>query len=246
MALGMVTQSTEPIGLLRRATPRLGVLVRVTLGVSLVGIGFLGGCTILRPSPSTPASEQASPEDLEPFDPFREAVEQATQAAQLGQSASTSADWQQIAQRWRAAGSLMQAVPPSHPQYDVAQQRAKEDYATNAAIAQQQAGTAAEADRTTEDDSLTQVDFGDGWPFIVDGELYCEQIAVGERQIRLITFRSLDKTFAVNGPAQARAKERGWYNIDAVWRDSDDGAAKAPINWVVMRTQASCRDQVTS
>ncbi|MGB3614109.1 MAG: hypothetical protein WBA10_09970 [Elainellaceae cyanobacterium] len=242
----MVSKNTQSIRLRRCVALRFGVLTRVVLGFSLVGISLLGGCAVLLPSQSNLSSEQAPPESLENFDPFREAVGQATQAATLGQSASTAADWQDIAQRWQAAGALMQSVPPSHPNYAIAQQRAKEDYATNAAIAQQHAAGATEEALTTDDDSLTKVDFGDGWPFIIDGELFCEQITVGERQINLVTLYSLDKTFAVNGPAQARAKERGWYNIDALWRSSDDGAAKAPINWVVMRAEAICRDQVAS
>ncbi len=59
-------------------------------------------------------------------DPFQEAVRKATNAAQLTQSAKTSAEWQTVVNLWQEAVTLMKVVPPSHPQYNVATQKAKE------------------------------------------------------------------------------------------------------------------------
>lgn len=142
---------------------------------------------------------------------------------------------------WQTAKEMMEAVPEGHPQYAVAQQRAQEDYTANVAIAREKAGLGGQQDQTTDDDRLTKIDFGGGWPFIVDGELRCESIQVGEHQLNLVTLHSLGETYAVNGPALARASDRGWLPINPVWRNSDDGTAKAPVNWVVMRAEANCR-----
>ncbi|MEO0409319.1 MAG: hypothetical protein AAF289_18400, partial [Cyanobacteria bacterium P01_A01_bin.135] len=218
---------------------RIGWLI----GILLIGAGLMGSCAVA-PGEGGQRADGApgeSPSQASAdFDPFRKAVQQATQAADLGKTASTPADWQEIAQMWQAAQDLMQAVPESHPRYTVAQQRASEDYAANFAIAREKAGLGETPSRTADDDILTKVDFGGGWPFIIDGELRCESIRAGEYEINLVTLHSIGDVYAVNGPAQARAQERGWLSINPVWRNSEDGTAKAPINWVVMRAEASC------
>ena len=73
-------------------------------------------------------------------EPFQEAVRKATNAAQLTQSAQTSAEWQTVAKQWQEAITLMKAVPPSHPQYNIATQKAGE-YENNLQYAKENAGT---------------------------------------------------------------------------------------------------------
>ncbi|MGF1537181.1 MAG: hypothetical protein ACFB4J_11955 [Elainellaceae cyanobacterium] len=211
-------------------------LGRRALGVCLVGVALLGGCANLVSSP--PKTEETQLSDN--FDPFDEAVSKATEAVALGQTADTEAEWQTIAEMWQTAADLMRAVPPDHPNYEVAQQRAEEDYIENFQIAQNKAGTAGALEESTDDDKLTKVDFGQGWPFVVDGELRCESVSVSDRELKLVTLHSIGQVYAVNGPAQARASERGWRNVDEVWRSSPIGTGKAPINWVLMRAEADC------
>lgn len=82
--------------------------------------------------PAVTASPQAAP------DTFQSAVNQAMKAATLTQTASTPEDWQQVAKAWENAIALMQSVPPSHPRYSIAQQKAVE-YQPNLTYAQNNA-----------------------------------------------------------------------------------------------------------
>ncbi len=216
--------------------------LRLVVGVMgcFLGVALLGGCATRVSTPAQDEAAQAKDPSAEGSDSFQEAVRKATEAAALGQTAETESEWEAIAKLWQTAADLMRAVPADHPQYEIAQQRAKEDYTKNFQVAQQQAGTASNVDQTTDDDRLTKVDFGDGWPFVIDGELRCEPVSVGDRQLKLVTLHSIGQVYAVNGPAQARASERGWRNVDEVWRSSPIGSGKAPINWVLMRAQSAC------
>ncbi|MGK7890586.1 MAG: hypothetical protein AB4042_14745 [Leptolyngbyaceae cyanobacterium] len=181
--------------------------------------------------------ESATTDD---FDPFRLAVETALEATELNQTAETGEEWRTVAEKWRQAIELMKAVPPSHEKYDIAQQRALEAYPTNLAYAQGRAGEDALPEFTTEDDKMTKVDFGEGWPFVVDGELMCERISAGEYVVDLVTLQSLGQVYAVNLPAQSRAQDRNWRRIDEIWRDSPMGEGKVPINWVIWRGESLC------
>ncbi|MEQ8959079.1 MAG: hypothetical protein RLP02_14360 [Coleofasciculus sp. C2-GNP5-27] len=84
--------------------------------------------------PSSPLSSQA--------EPFQKAVNQAMRAATLTQSAQTPEEWHIVVSHWQKAIALMDAVPPSHPQHRLAQQKVVEyqenlNYAQkNTAIAQ--------------------------------------------------------------------------------------------------------------
>lgn len=55
------------------------------------------------------------------FDTFREAVNAAMQAATMTQTATTQADWQDVAQTWTVAISLMKSVTPESPYHFFAQ-----------------------------------------------------------------------------------------------------------------------------
>ena len=56
-------------------------------------------------------------------DAFAEAVRVAEQAAIDGQTASTAAEWLDLAARWQKASDLMSNIPEGNPQYAVAQNR---------------------------------------------------------------------------------------------------------------------------
>ena len=178
------------------------------------------------------------------FDPFYDAVSTAMSAAEHTQTAQTEEEWQSIARQWQSAIEMMKAVPMSHPKYDIAQQRAFDVYPNNFQYAQSLAGNQAIPALTTDDDKLTEVDFGEGWPFLADGEISCEIADTGSYSVSLVTFQSVGEIFAVNNPAQARANERGWRDVRDVWRDSPLGDGKAPMTWVVMRGEALCQQTV--
>ena len=174
------------------------------------------------------------------FDPFRDAVNTALAATELNETAETTEDWRAVAVQWTRAIELMKAVPKSHEKYDVAQQRALEAYPKNLAYAQGKAGEDALPEFTVDDAKMTKIDFGEGWPFVVDGELMCERISAGEYVVDLVTLHSIDRVYAVNLPAQSRADERGWQKIDEIWRDSPFDSGKVPINWVIWRGEDLC------
>lgn len=176
------------------------------------------------------------------FDPFRDAVNTALAATDLNETAESTTDWREVALQWQRAIELMKAVPKSHEKYDVAQERALETYPKNLAYAQGKAGEDALPEFTTEDARMTKIDFGEGWPFVVDGELKCDRISAGEYVVDLVTLDSIDRVYAVNLPAQSRAEENGWRKIDEIWRDSPFGSGKVPINWVIWRGEALCEN----
>ena len=174
------------------------------------------------------------------FEPFREAVNTALAATELNETAETTEDWREVAIQWTRAIELMKAVPKSHEKYDIAQQRALEAYPKNLAYAQGKAGEDSLPEFTVDDAKMTKVDFGEGWPFVVDGEIMCERISSGEYVVDLVTLHSIDRVYAVNLPAQSRSEENGWKEIDDIWRDSPFGSGKVPINWVIWRGEDLC------
>jgi hypothetical protein len=73
-------------------------------------------------SPTTqPTTAAVSPTAIE--DSFTQAVRLAEDSARLGQSAESSADWLDLAARWRRASDLMAEVPPTDKRFKVAQDR---------------------------------------------------------------------------------------------------------------------------
>ncbi|MEB3212958.1 MAG: hypothetical protein VKL39_16510 [Leptolyngbyaceae bacterium] len=215
--------------------------------IALAGIlmsscsGLSSGENSLLSSIGRPSESENELTDQPVFDPFYDAVTTATLAAEQTQVAQTPDEWRAIAEQWQSAIEMMKAVPVDHPKYDIAQQRALETYPTNFEYAQSQAGDQELSDLSAADNKLTEVDFGEGWPFLVDGEILCEFEEAGDYTVRLVTFHSIGEVFAVNSPAQARANERGWLDVRHVWRDSPLGDGKAPMTWVVMRGEALCQ-----
>ena len=58
-------------------------------------------------------------------DPFAAAVRIANKASATGKTATSSAQWLDLAARWQRASELMSAVPPNHSRYQEAQIRTK-------------------------------------------------------------------------------------------------------------------------
>lgn len=119
-----------------------GLVGGVSLCVFLVLLGWvLKDWLGLEDLPLFNASteEQPAPVDAPPpetLDPFVQAVRIAQQAADDGQSATTAAQWLDLAARWQRASELMADVPPTDARYGTAQQRVTA-YQQNSAAALQ-------------------------------------------------------------------------------------------------------------
>ncbi len=93
-------------------------------------------------SPSTPAASQPPTSNSGAVaDVFAEAVRVAEQAGVDGQTASTAAEWLDLAARWQRASDLMGEVPEGSAQYAIAQDRLA-SYKTNSEAALTRAGAA--------------------------------------------------------------------------------------------------------
>ncbi|MET0099210.1 hypothetical protein [Limnospira platensis] len=80
---------------------------------------FKSDSTSVTPTPNPTISDDVlSDEEL-----FKQAVQLAENAAALGKDAMTESEWLEIADKWRAAADLMEAVSPSYPRYATAQNR---------------------------------------------------------------------------------------------------------------------------
>lgn len=113
-----------------------GLLGGASLCLFLVVMGWALkdwlGLELIQPTETTTEPETPVP-PTEP-DPFAQAVSLAQSAAEDGQTASTTAEWLDLAARWQRASDLMAAVPTDDPRYDTAQQRV-EAYRENSALA---------------------------------------------------------------------------------------------------------------
>lgn len=78
-------------------------------------------------SPNSPASPATSKTVYTPAsdDPFAAAVRIANQASTMGQTATTSTQWLDLAAKWQRAADLMSEVPQNHNRYQEAQIRTK-------------------------------------------------------------------------------------------------------------------------
>ncbi|MBE7382212.1 MAG: hypothetical protein F6J95_012475 [Leptolyngbya sp. SIO1E4] len=80
--------------------------------------------TQAQPVTEAPSEEETGQVALPPTqDAFAQAVNLAGQAATDGQSATTPADWLDLAARWQRASDLMADVPPEDTRYATAQDR---------------------------------------------------------------------------------------------------------------------------
>jgi hypothetical protein len=87
---------------------------------------------------SSPSAEATTPPAAPTEDSFTQAVRLAEDSARLGQNAKTSADWLDLAARWRRASDLMAEVPPTDKRFKVAQDRVQV-YRENSEAATQKA-----------------------------------------------------------------------------------------------------------
>lgn len=129
------------------AASRMG-MVRLPWLTNIPGVGSFLTPAADRDSPSEqipagsnpPASGTAAPSGSEASEasaagetspnpeatPFRDGVNAATKAATLAQIASSTEDWNIVAEHWNDAVEGMKAVPSDHPRYDVAQEKVSE------------------------------------------------------------------------------------------------------------------------
>lgn len=117
------------------------LMSRTGLTASL-GLGLLLTCCISRPGPSathTANSEAAAAMPAPaPPDPWYQAIGNANQAAQLASTASTAAQWHQVAGAWGRSVALLQDISAEDPRQTFSQRKARE-YQQNLAYAQQKA-----------------------------------------------------------------------------------------------------------
>lgn len=96
------------------------------------------------PSPADTSSTDAPPANTPPAippdqDPFVLAVRIAQQSVEDGKTATTAAEWLDLAVRWQRASDLMAEVPPEDERYPIAQDRMG-IYANNKTLALEEAG----------------------------------------------------------------------------------------------------------
>lgn len=64
---------------------------------------------------------------------------------------------------------------------------------------------------------VSKESFGTSWPLLVDsGTLSC--VVDIETGLSLVTFIHPTGTYALNGTAASRAKQRGWFPVNSIWR----------------------------
>jgi hypothetical protein len=105
----------------------LWTLFGVGIGVGAMWLGMVANSSWLTP--------QGGNGLLPREDPFAQGSRQAMSAAELTQSAEYREEWSRVAILWQQALTKMEAVPVSHPSYEVAQQKQTE-YARNLQYAQ--------------------------------------------------------------------------------------------------------------
>ncbi|MGD1941317.1 MAG: hypothetical protein ACFB0G_08380 [Leptolyngbyaceae cyanobacterium] len=117
---GYQSQPLYTFELKRQGSALRNKVLWTLLGLTL-GVGMTVGASQLWPALQLRLGERQSV--LAEDDPFRQAFNQAMSAAELTQTADFKEDWSQVAILWQQAISSMQSVSPSHPNYDVAQQK---------------------------------------------------------------------------------------------------------------------------
>lgn len=68
---------------------------------------------------------------------------------------------------------------------------------------------------------VTKESFGNSWPLLVDsGTLSCTTDVVSGAS--MVTFIHSTGTYALNGSANTRAKQRGWLPVQSIWRPNPE------------------------
>lgn len=114
-------------------TSRGGLTASVVLGVLLTCC--TGSSRLLGSHGGSGKTAEAAPADL---DPWYQAMGEASQAAQLTATATTAAQWNQVAMTWGRSIALLQDLPADDPRQVFGQRNARE-YRQNLYLAQQQA-----------------------------------------------------------------------------------------------------------
>lgn len=96
-----------------------------------LGVDLRLGAQNDSPSEAEPPAAPAAPAGQ---DPFVLAVRIAQQSVEDGKSATTAAEWLDLAVRWQRAADLMAEVPPEDERYPIAQDRVQ-TYSANKAMA---------------------------------------------------------------------------------------------------------------
>lgn len=80
---------------------------------------------------------------------------------------------------------------------------------------------------------ISKESFGGTWPLLVDsGTLSCV-VDVGSGA-ELVTFVHPTGTYALNGAASSRAKQRGWFPVHTIWRPNPDiPGTRMPISALI-------------
>jgi len=101
----------------------MGAIAAVSLGWAARDWTFLKAQVQLQSTTTTPQDVPRDPDNLPEFDAFNQSVRLATQAANGGKTATTYAEWLDLANRWQQASDLMKRIPLDHPRYTEAQER---------------------------------------------------------------------------------------------------------------------------
>jgi hypothetical protein len=64
---------------------------------------------------------------------------------------------------------------------------------------------------------ISKESFGESWPLLVDGGTLSCVVDAGSG-VEMVTFIHPTGTYALNGSANSRAKQRGWFPVNTVWR----------------------------
>lgn len=89
---------------------------------------------------------------------------------------------------------------------------------------------------------ISKSQFPANWPLMVDaGTLSCEP-APGSPNLRLVTFTSGAKTYALNGTVSGQAAKRGWLQVKPIWRDNPAiSGTKVSIGPLIDRGLTLCK-----
>ena len=124
-----------PIAMTKSLTSRTGLTASLGLSVLLT-------CCIGRPGPSATSTANSEAAAAMPIpassDPWYQAIGKANQAAQMASTASTAAQWHQVAGAWGRSLALLQDIAAEDPRQTFSQRKARE-YQQNLAYAQQKA-----------------------------------------------------------------------------------------------------------
>lgn len=118
-----------------------GIIGGASLALLLLLVGWatkdwLGVDLRLGAQSDSPSAAEPSPAPAAPVgqDPFVLAVRIAQQSVEDGKSATTAAEWLDLAVRWQRAADLMAEVPPEDERYPIAQDRVQ-TYSANKTMA---------------------------------------------------------------------------------------------------------------